>query len=91
MSGIMDGINEMIIEEVILGALGHIEDKSMIKEKSAEFLGYLDKLDDKMLLMITRVNGKVCISVDKKTNVQFEKSPSFINVEDMLNRIAGQL
>ncbi len=89
--GVMDDINQMMIEEMIHGALQHVEDKGLIKEKASEFLGHLDKIDEKMVVVICRVKGNVSVSIGKKTDIEFNSQPNFIDVETMLKEIAERL
>jgi len=92
MGNLMDGFNQMIIEELIQGALGHIEDKEMVKEKADEFLGFLDKLDNDALVILTRLNGKVNLYIGKKEHIDWNiESPSFIDIETILRSAADKL
>lgn len=89
--GIMDELNQIMIEELIQGALAHVEDKELIKEKASEFLGYLDKIDEKMVVVLCRVKGSVSISIGKKTDLEFNSQPNFIDIEAMLRDTASKL
>jgi hypothetical protein len=87
-----DNVNEMIIQEVITGLLGHIEDKEMIKEKAHEGLKHIDKLPDNMVVIITKLNGRVNASITEQTNIEgFEKEPEFIDIQAVIENIVESL
>jgi len=86
--GIMNEINEMMINEVVTGLLSHIEDKEMIKEKANELLSGLGKIDNDMVVMIVKINGEANLCITKKSNVgDFEKMPEFINIENLIKSV----
>lgn len=82
-----DELNQMVIGEVIQGMLAHIEDKEMIKEKGAELLGHLDKIPDEMVLLVTKLNGRVFLALDNQKNIKgFVKDPDFIDIQSIVEK-----
>jgi hypothetical protein len=87
-----EGVNEMIIEEVITGMLGHVEDKEMIKEKAKEAVVYLDKIPENMVVLITKLNGRVNACITEQENISsFKKVPEFIDIQSIIENVVKTL
>lgn len=85
----LGNINEIIIQEVISGLIGHIEDKEMIREKATEGMAHLDKLPDNMVVIITKLNGRVNASITEQENFGSwqKKEPEFIDIQAIIENI----
>jgi len=88
-----DNVNEMVIQEVITGLLGHIEDKELVKEKAKEGLSHLDKLPDDMAIIITKLNGRVNASITKQGNFGAwqGEDPEFIDIQAVIENVVESL
>ena len=87
-----DGVNEMIIQELITGMIGHIEDKEMIKEKVDEGIAALAKIPDSTVVIITKLNGRVNACITEQTNIEgFVKEPEFIDIQAIVENIKESL
>ncbi len=90
----LESLNNMVVKDMVTTALSGIKDdenKEQINGLIQKFSDAVKRLDNNMVILAVKLNGKLNIGISTKQDLKMLKKPDFINVEDILEEAKESL